>query len=84
MADIKLIIDGADLRVNQGTTVLEAAQNAGIYIPTLCYHHDIPSSKEAKPHGFVYRAAELFRNDNAADEFRGCQLCVVEIEGMDV
>ena len=26
------------LRVEEGTTVLEAARDAGIYIPTLCYH----------------------------------------------
>lgn len=26
------------LRVEEGTTILEAAREAGIYIPTLCYH----------------------------------------------
>jgi len=39
---IKLTIDGAEVEVDQGTTVLRAAQSAGIYIPTLCYHPDLP------------------------------------------
>ncbi|MFC1970786.1 FAD-dependent oxidoreductase [Chloroflexota bacterium] len=44
MADkIKLTIDGVEAEVEKGTTVLQAAQNAGIYIPTLCYHPDLSS-----------------------------------------
>jgi len=35
---IKLNIDGKQVETKEGTTVLEAAQEAGIYIPTLCYH----------------------------------------------
>ncbi len=38
---IKLTIDGAEAEVEKGATVLEAAQSAGIYIPTLCYHPDL-------------------------------------------
>ncbi|MBM2825612.1 MAG: BzdV protein [Dehalococcoidales bacterium] len=38
MANIKLTIDDKEVEVRQGATVLEAAQAAGIYIPTLCYH----------------------------------------------
>jgi len=36
-------IDGKDIKCQQGETVLDAALNAGIYIPTLCYHPDIPT-----------------------------------------
>ncbi|MEJ2056460.1 MAG: formate dehydrogenase subunit alpha [Desulfofustis sp.] len=32
-----LIIDGREVEVTPGTTVLEAARKAGIYIPTLCH-----------------------------------------------
>jgi NADPH-dependent glutamate synthase beta subunit-like oxidoreductase len=39
---IKLTIDGKNVEVEKGTTVLRAAQTAGIYIPTLCYHPDLP------------------------------------------
>jgi formate dehydrogenase (NADP+) beta subunit len=38
---IKLTIDGKTVEVDQGATVLQAAQAAGIYIPTLCYHPDL-------------------------------------------
>ena len=38
---INLTIDGVKVTVPQGSTVLEAAKSAGIYIPTLCYLKDI-------------------------------------------
>jgi len=37
MADVKLTIDGKDISVPAGTTLLEAARENGIFIPTLCY-----------------------------------------------
>ncbi|MBQ3704822.1 MAG: iron hydrogenase small subunit [Clostridia bacterium] len=38
---VKLTIDGVSVEVPAGTTVLEAAKQAGINIPTLCYLKDI-------------------------------------------
>jgi formate dehydrogenase beta subunit len=38
---IKLTIDGVNVEVEKGATVLQAAQEAGIYIPTLCYHPNL-------------------------------------------
>jgi len=38
---ISLTINGIKLKVNKGATVLEAAQEAGIYIPTLCSDPDL-------------------------------------------
>ena len=35
---IKLTIDGKTVEVIEGTTVLQAAEEADIYIPTLCHH----------------------------------------------
>lgn len=35
---IEIEIDGKPLQVEQGTMVIEAADNAGIYIPRFCYH----------------------------------------------
>ncbi|MFN2304886.1 MAG: molybdopterin-dependent oxidoreductase [Anaerolineales bacterium] len=35
---INLTIDGKPIEVQEGTTVLEAAEAAGVYIPTLCHH----------------------------------------------
>jgi len=36
---ITLTIDGQEVKARSGATVLEAAKEANIYIPTLCYHH---------------------------------------------
>ncbi len=39
---VNLKIDGKDVTVENGTTILKAAQKLGINIPTLCYHEDLP------------------------------------------
>ena len=36
-----MVIDGREVEAPGGTTVLEAAQRVGIYIPTLCAHPDL-------------------------------------------
>ena len=41
MSDIHLQIDGKEVHVTEGMTVLEAAQQARIAIPTLCYHETL-------------------------------------------
>jgi len=41
MKEITLNIDGQKVKTEAGKTVLEAALNAGIYIPTLCYHPNL-------------------------------------------
>ncbi len=38
---INLTIQGLAVTVNQGSTILEAALQAGVKIPTLCYHPDL-------------------------------------------
>lgn len=38
---IKITIDGVEIKVPMGTTILEAAKKANIKIPTLCYHEDL-------------------------------------------
>lgn len=35
---ISLTIDGVELSVPEGTTILKAAESAGIHIPTICFH----------------------------------------------
>jgi predicted molibdopterin-dependent oxidoreductase YjgC len=41
VAMIRLTIDGKEIEVQPGTTVLRAAEKAGITIPTLCAHPDL-------------------------------------------
>jgi NADH dehydrogenase/NADH:ubiquinone oxidoreductase subunit G len=38
MSEILLQIDGREVKAKEEMTVLDAAQSAGIYIPTLCHH----------------------------------------------
>ena len=40
-ASVSVTIDGVNVSVPLGTTILDAAQSAGIRIPTLCYHPDL-------------------------------------------
>jgi bidirectional [NiFe] hydrogenase diaphorase subunit len=41
VSEILLNIDGREVTARQGMTVLEAAQSAGIFIPTVCYHEKL-------------------------------------------
>jgi bidirectional [NiFe] hydrogenase diaphorase subunit len=43
MRKILLHIDGRDVEAEEGMTLLEAAQRAGIVIPTLCHHEKLDS-----------------------------------------
>lgn len=45
MSEIILQIDGKEVKATEGMTVLEAAQKADIFIPTLCFHEKL------KPYG---------------------------------
>jgi len=41
MSEILLQIDGKQVRAKEGMSVLEAAQSADIFIPTLCHHEKL-------------------------------------------
>ena len=41
MAKVNLTIDGKSLSADSENTIVEAANKAGIYIPTICYHPDL-------------------------------------------
>ena len=49
MDTITLTINGQELEVEPGMTVLEAARNADIYIPGLCYYPDLRPLPEVTP-----------------------------------
>ena len=40
---IKLTVNGKSVELNDGATLLDAAREAGVYIPTLCYYPRLPS-----------------------------------------
>ncbi len=41
MAKVNITINGQQIAAEPGATILDAARQAGIYIPTLCYHSDL-------------------------------------------
>lgn len=48
METVKFTIDGINVEVPKGTTVLEAARGIGIKIPTLCYLKDINKTSSCR------------------------------------
>jgi NADH-quinone oxidoreductase subunit G/[NiFe] hydrogenase diaphorase moiety small subunit len=38
---VSVTIDGKEIKVPLGTTILEAAREVGVHIPTLCHHEDL-------------------------------------------
>lgn len=77
-----IIIDGQELVVEEQTTVLGVALKAGIYIPHLCFHTGLGSTRSLQPSQFVYHGENQIRNDSE-DEYSGCNLCLVEVDGKD-
>lgn len=45
---MKITVNGRDLEVNAGETVLQSARAHGIHIPTLCYHHKTGSTGKCR------------------------------------
>jgi len=41
VGDVNLVINDKDVKAQEGMTILEAAQSAGIDIPTLCHHEQL-------------------------------------------
>lgn len=39
---VTITIDGVEVKAKAGQSILQAADDAGIYIPRLCYHPDLP------------------------------------------
>jgi len=48
MGEIKLSIDGRDVTVPEGSTILQAAARLGIKIPTLCHLWELPPSSACR------------------------------------
>ena len=71
MGEITLTINDTRVTVPDGITILEAAAQAEIYIPTLCYHPSLPTSKGLEPNDFVYRGEDKIATDSQ-EAFEGC------------
>ncbi|MFX1410309.1 MAG: 2Fe-2S iron-sulfur cluster-binding protein, partial [Promethearchaeota archaeon] len=86
MDTISISVNGTKIEVKKGITILQASQNAGIYIPSLCAHPDLPSLVGLKPSEYIFQGNTKFKNENSTistQGHQGCQLCVVKIEGIE-
>ena len=72
---VSLSIDGQQVEVPAGTTILEAARGADIYIPTLCYHPDLAPAKNSAPASAIYRGVQKLENARPQEPHNGCALC---------
>ncbi len=66
-APVDMTIDGKPVQAPSGASVLNAASVAGIYIPALCAHPDLPPAQQR---------ACADKGDS------GCNLCLIAIEGV--
>jgi len=83
MRDVTITIDGKLVEVKKGENILIAAQRVGIYIPSLCHHPDLPPSSGLRSIDRVFWSERSFRNECQGEEFQGCRLCLVEMEGKE-
>jgi len=78
---IKLTINDQEVNAFTGMTILEAARQVDIYIPTLCHHPDLPPAEGGVAVPVIYQGDVKIENAQPDEIGKGCGLCVVEIEG---
>ena len=82
---IKLTIDNKPVEVAEGTTILKAARQAGIHIPTLCYFELAGMNFENKPGGCRVCVVEVVKDFNGRPRRNLAPACATEcLEGMEV
>ena len=59
-------------------TILEVALQNGVYIPHLCFHPTLSSTRSLQPNKVVYRNGEEIKGVETF-EYGGCHLCLGEI-----
>jgi len=77
---VKLFINDVEVEVEEGKTILEAARKIDVYVPTICYHPDLPPPIEIKSVEAIYRGNEKIVNESSEKEFEGCRLCLIQVE----
>ena len=81
MGQVRLNIDGQEIEVQAGATILEAARGMGIYIPTLCSHPDLPHAEGIQSAKAIYQGERKIENVTPGKAGKGCGICIVEVEG---
>lgn len=79
MEKVNIIIDGKNVAVDHGTTILKAARKVGVEIPTLCHMELHNMNIENKPGGCRICVVEVKGRRNLAPS------CITEVsEGMEI
>jgi len=84
MAMLSFTIDGQPVTCPEGKTILEAADEAGIYIPRLCYHPSVSPTGDVPWSDAIYQVEAKLTGEKPgalAGEEAHCNLCLVAIEG---
>ena len=72
MSNVKLTVNGQEIQVPAGKTILEAARGNEIYIPSLCYHPDLPPAKGSQAVKAVYQGQQKIENAEPEEPGKGC------------
>ncbi|MEW6742201.1 MAG: FAD-dependent oxidoreductase [Planctomycetota bacterium] len=81
MGLVRVRIAGKELSVEEHRTILEAAREAGVYVPNLCHHPDLVPTRHLAGVAVVYRGGERVVSDDPDATWDGCGLCAVQLDG---
>lgn len=82
---INVTIDNKQIQVEPGTTILKAARQAGIHIPTLCYFELAGMKFENKPGGCRVCVVEVVKDFNGKPRRNLAPACATDcVEGMEI
>lgn len=86
---VTITIDGVEVKAQEGQTILQAADAAGIYIPRLCYHKDLPPGGHCRvctvkvngrpTSSCTFPVAEGLIVENDTDELKGMRRTIIEM-----
>lgn len=84
---ISVRINGQACDVEEEATLLSAATEYGVFIPTLCHHPDLATFRDLTPVSKSFRGEHVYEHRPVAEdvqrEFECFGLCVFEVEGCD-
>lgn len=89
MSDITIFIDGVEVKAQAGQTILEAADNAGVYIPRLCAFEGLSPAGSCRVCTVIVNGrpqtactqpvAEGMIVENETDKLKEIRKCIIEM-----